>query len=157
MHFWSLNLSLSRLSFWKNHRASEAGKLSYVWHVCSHMSFGGVVCEGFALFLTAETSQHANCWRQTILFSHSIKSATRKSEYLKHRNLYFRFDWLVDFSYAFHWRKSGPGRCELGDSGQRTWTLHFHVLAGTSQPACLVGGAVRTGRAHVAVACAQTC
>lgn len=76
---------------------------------------------------------------ETILFSHSIKSARGKSEYLKHRNLYFRFDGLVDFSFAFHWWKAGPGRCELGDSGQRTWTLHFHV------PRVLSEGAVRTG------------
>lgn len=86
---------------------------------------------------------------ETILFSHSIKSARGKSEYLKHRNLYFRFDGLVDFSFAFHWWKVGPGRCELGDSGQRTWTLHFHV------PRVLSEGAVRTGWAHAA--CAPTC
>lgn len=135
------------LPFWKDHHASEAGKLSYVWHVCSHMSLGGVLCEGFALFLTAEPSQHANCWgRQgSYSVSHSIKSARRKSEYIKYRNLFLTD--LETFPLSST-DKSGQGRFAVGDSGTKDLNFTFPVLAGTSQPPYLLRTQGRSKQAH---------
>lgn len=123
MHFWSPILFAPPC---KTHHASEAGALSCVWHACSHMSLGGVQCEGFisdswtltACKLLVKTGEHS--------VSHSIKSATRKFECLKYRNLYFSFHWCVDFSYTFHRHKSGQGgQLDLGDSGAKDLTSTF--------------------------------
>lgn len=95
-----------------------------------------------ACLLTAEPSQHANCWwsQGRYSVSDSIKSARRKFEYIKYRNLYFIFDWFVDFSYTFHWLKAGQGRFDLGDWGNDLKSSRFLVLVGTSWPAHLLRG-----------------
>lgn len=117
------------LPFWKSPHASEAEELSYVWHVCSHMSLGGVLRGGSALFLTAECLQHANrCGRQQgSSVSSSIKLAGRKFEYIKYRNLYFSFDRSVDFSGIFHWQKLGRGRIALRWLWDKGLNLHISL------------------------------
>ena len=53
--------------------------------------------------------------------SHSIKSARRKFEYIKYRNLYLIFEWCVDFS-----TDKTQGRFDLGGSEAKDF-LHIFM------------------------------